>query len=98
MKKILKMTIPVAMSVSFYGEFCECKLPEVILDLERQLNNLKLLSEAIPIGMYPRFHLSGDGYDIISTGACNGKGRPHGIIDKRKDICVSSGLCKDHCI
>jgi len=65
--KTIKVRIPVTqLDVIFRDLEDESLLLDTILDLERQLNNLKLISEVRPIGVYPRFHLGGD-YEILCT-------------------------------
>ena len=72
MKRIIRISIPVEMQVTLKD--CELsseeKLFEIILDLERQLNNLKLMSEVMPISIHPRFHFGGNScdYKLISIG------------------------------
>lgn len=75
----------------------ESKLVDVIFDLERQLNNLKLVSEVAPIGMHPRFWLGGDidAYTITSTGDYALEGRPPSLGNQQKDLRVHSGQCQD---
>lgn len=59
------------------------RLPEVLLDFERQLNNLKIVSEAIPIEIYPRFHIAPnlEDYRFFSEGSV-----PHKRTDTSDDL------------
>ena len=98
MKRILKIRIPVTqLEVVFKGMDDALDLAEVLLDLERQLNNLKIVSEVKGIGMYPRFHLGGNPYEYktISYGDTTLQGRAHDTADKSKGIRVSARQRKD---
>ena len=75
--KTIKVRIPVTQLEVVFKDMnieCESDLAEIILDFERQLNNLKLVSDVAPIGMYPRFHLGGD-YEILCASDTTLQGR-----------------------
>jgi len=98
MKKILKIRIPVTqLEVVFKGMDDALDLAEVLLDLERQLNNLKIVSEIKGIGMYPRFHLGGNPYEYktISVDDPTLEGRPLNDTYQSERIRVSSRQRKD---
>jgi len=93
--KTIKVRIPVTqLDVIFRDLEDESLLLDTILDLERQLNNLKLVSEVRPIGMYPRFHLGGD-YEILCASDTTLQGRAHSPADKSKGVRVSARQRKD---
>jgi len=97
MKRILKIRIPVTQLEVIFKDMnieCESDLAEIILDFERQLNNLKLVSDVTPIGMYPRFHLGGD-YEILCASDTTLQGRAHSPLDKSERIRVSARQRKD---
>ena len=97
MKRILKIRIPVTQLEVIFKDMnieCESDLAEIILDLERQLNNLKLISEVRPIGVYPRFHLGGD-YEILCASDTTLQGRAHDTTYKQHELRVSARQRKD---
>ena len=92
--KTIKVRIPVTQLDVIFRDLDEFLLLDTILDLERQLNNLKLVSEVRPIGMYPRFHLGGD-YEILSYGDSTHEGRPSLASYQQHELRVSSRQRKD---
>ena len=86
MKRIIRISIPVEVQVTLKD--CELskeeQLYEIILDLERQLNNLKLLSDVMPIGIHPRFHFGGNSsdYKLISIGNYDNESGGTNTVDK----------------
>ena len=95
--KIIKVRIPVTQLEVVFKDMnieCESDLAEIILDFERQLNNLKLVSDVAPIGMYPRFHLGGD-YEILCASDTTLQGRAHDTTYKSKGVRVSARQRKD---
>ena len=98
--KTIKVRIPVTQLDVIFRDLDasgEYLLPEIFLDFERQLNNLKMVSDVKPVGIYPRFHLSGDwkDYEILSYGDTTLQGRAHDTADKSKGIRVSARQRKD---
>jgi len=93
--KTIKVRIPVTqLDVIFRDLEDESLLLDTILDLERQLNNLKLVSEVRPIGMYPRFHLGGD-YEILCASDTTLQGRSSLASYKQHELRVSARQCQD---
>ena len=92
--KTIKVRIPVTQLDVIFRDLDEFLLLDTILDLERQLNNLKLVSEVRPIGMYPRFHLGGD-YEILSYGDSTHEGRPSLASYQQHELRVSARQRKD---
>ena len=88
--KTIKVRIPVTqLDVIFRDLEDESLLLDTILDFERQLNNLKLISEVRPIGVYPRFHLGGD-YEILCASDTTLQGRAHDTTYKQHELRVSA--------
>jgi len=88
----MKIRIPVTqLDVVFrdFGTEHDKELPEILLDLERQLNNLKLVSEVKPIGIYPRFHLGGD-YEILCASGPALERRTYGSDYQQHELRVSA--------
>lgn len=76
--KILKIAIPAIINLTVMkGEINIEDVPEIVLDLERQLNNLKLTLGKKEVQVGPRFHLSGNltEYKFVSNGTISLKGR-----------------------
>ena len=93
--KTIKVRIPVTqLDVIFRDLEDESLLLDTILDFERQLNNLKLISEVRPIGVYPRFHLGGD-YEILCASDTTLQGRAHDTTYKQHELRVSARQRKD---
>ena len=95
--KIIKVRIPVTQLEVVFKDMnieCESDLAEIILDFERQLNNLKLVSDVAPIGMYPRFHLGGD-YEILCASDTTLQGRSSLASYKQHELRVSARQRKD---
>ena len=97
--KILKLHTKVEMQLTFKDFEIDSPelLADVLLDFERQLNNLKLVSEVKPIGIYPRFYLPGDihEYTFTHTGGLALEGRPSNIDYQQHELRVSGRQRQD---